>query len=196
MMSNTATKILDNLYLGGYDDVENCTEIDLIINVAKECIYKNNVNQIYYPFLDSVEQNIINHLDKICEQIDEYIKKDKTVLIHCLAGKSRSASVVLAYLIKKQGFVLEDAMKFVKSKREIYPNLNFIDQLMEYEIRETKKSTLNYDNYMIEYIADQFGGPKICTLEEVKIMYYNEDKNVGKIMAKLFSVVKNKNLFI
>lgn len=52
---------------------------------------------------------------------------------------SRSASIVISYLIWKYKMNLEEAFSFVKSKRKIIsPNSNFIDQLKEFS-----KSVLN-----------------------------------------------------
>ena len=48
-------------------------------------------------------------------------------MIHCRHGVSRSASIVIGYLIKFKKLKYEDAFNFVKSKRNcINPNSNFI----------------------------------------------------------------------
>ena len=41
------------------------------------------------------------------------------VLVHCIAGVSRSATIVMAYLMKSQGMTLQQAHRLVKSKRPI-----------------------------------------------------------------------------
>jgi len=53
------------------------------------------------------------------------------VLIHCHAGISRSATIILAYLMINEKLSLGEAFKYVQSKRKIIsPNLNFMGQLM------------------------------------------------------------------
>jgi len=62
--------------------------------------------------------------------------KKKRVLVHCQAGISRSATLVIAYLIKHQKMNLKDAYLHVKSKRpQIGPNKGFIQQLMDFVLK-------------------------------------------------------------
>jgi protein-tyrosine phosphatase len=50
-------------------------------------------------------------------------RKITSVLVHCYAGVSRSASVCIAYLMKKFNWSLEKSLWFIKSKRRfVNPN--------------------------------------------------------------------------
>lgn len=55
------------------------------------------------------------------------------VLVHCNQGVSRSASIIIGYLIQKKVFATyQQAYEFVKQKRpKIMPNNGFIKQLNE-----------------------------------------------------------------
>ena len=56
------------------------------------------------------------------------------VLVHCRAGVSRSATLVIAYLMKRHGMSLDDALAHVRAKRpRIAPNEGFIQQLRAFE---------------------------------------------------------------
>jgi protein-tyrosine phosphatase len=59
---------------------------------------------------------------------------DNKVLVHCFAGKSRSTTMVLAYLMEAQGMTLLEAYTLVKEKRPIVlPNMGFMVQLTALE---------------------------------------------------------------
>jgi len=55
------------------------------------------------------------------------------VLVHCLMGMSRSATLVLAFLMKKENMTVVEAFKQVLLSRDIRPNDGFIKQLAEYQ---------------------------------------------------------------
>lgn len=70
----------------------------------------------------------------LSSSVDEAREQGSGVLVHCHAGVSRSATVTVAYIMKRQGLCLGDAYKFVKDLRPVIsPNLNFMGQLLKYE---------------------------------------------------------------
>lgn len=80
-----------------------------------------------------------------CSYIDEGIKQNRGVLIHCRGGVSRSVTVTIAYLISAHNMTLNEAYDFVKQRKpSVNPNLNFMGQLLEFErqrIPQTPSST-------------------------------------------------------
>lgn len=65
---------------------------------------------------------------------EEAYQSGQGVLVHCQAGVSRSATIVIAYLMKHTLMTMTDAYKYVRSRRPVVsPNLNFMGQLLEFE---------------------------------------------------------------
>ena len=57
--------------------------------------------------------------------------------MHCKAGKSRSVTVVLAYLIHANAWTLKTAYAYVAERRKgISPNIGFVAELMQFEEAE------------------------------------------------------------
>ena len=55
------------------------------------------------------------------------------VLVHCDRGMSRSATALIAYLMRTHRLCFSDALASVKEKRHIKPNQNFKEQLQVWE---------------------------------------------------------------
>ena len=65
---------------------------------------------------------------------DEAKEADATILVHCQAGVSRSATITIAYILQHSYMSMTDAYRYVKGKRSIIsPNFNFMGQLLEFE---------------------------------------------------------------
>lgn len=65
----------------------------------------------------------------------KYLLIKGKILVHCQVGISRSATIVLAYLMLKQNMTLVEAIKKVKDERGIYPNQGFLRQLINLHIK-------------------------------------------------------------
>lgn len=60
----------------------------------------------------------------------EFIEKTGKCLVHCRAGKSRSSSIVIAYIMYVGKFTYEQARIYVNSKhKDSEPNAGFVKQL-------------------------------------------------------------------
>uniref|UniRef100_H2S0M5 Dual specificity protein phosphatase n=1 Tax=Takifugu rubripes TaxID=31033 RepID=H2S0M5_TAKRU len=65
--------------------------------------------------------------------IHRALSRGGKVLVHCHVGVSRSATLVLAYLMLKQHLTLVEAICAVKENRGIHPNRGFLRQLIGLE---------------------------------------------------------------
>ncbi|XP_076442214.1 dual specificity protein phosphatase 10-like [Babylonia areolata] len=138
----TASKVLPFLYLGNERDAAELERlrrhnITYVLNVTAHVPHYWHAHGIRYkriPASDSAQQNLKQYFEEAIEFIDEARQSGASVLIHCHAGVSRSATITIAYILKHTKMAMSDAYKYVKSKRGIIsPNFNFLGQLLEYE---------------------------------------------------------------
>lgn len=102
---------------------------------------ENNIDFAYINLEDSANSNIYKFLDTSYDFINFHIKNKKNVLVHCYAGISRSATLIINYLCRNlykynnlSGEnpinVLNYCVNFAKNKRPIInPNIGFLEQL-------------------------------------------------------------------
>ncbi|TDL19164.1 phosphatases II [Rickenella mellea] len=84
--------------------------------------------------LDSSTAELRPHLEAACKHIRDALARGKNVLVHCQQGISRSAAVVIAYLIRQHNMTYDSAYKLVKAKRMcIKPNPGFEKTLRDWE---------------------------------------------------------------
>ncbi|XP_022104973.1 dual specificity protein phosphatase 7-like [Acanthaster planci] len=135
-------EILPYLFLGSKQDSENLEllhklGIKCILNVTPNipnCFESNGLKYMQIPVPDHWSQNLAKFFPEAIEFIDEARKVNHGILVHCLAGVSRSVTVTVAYLMQKLCLTLNDAYDFVKKrKNNISPNFNFMGQLLEFE---------------------------------------------------------------
>nr|XP_034342109.1 dual specificity protein phosphatase 9 [Arvicanthis niloticus] len=136
-------QILPNLYLGSARDSANLESlaklgIRYILNVTPNLpnLFEKNGDFHYkqIPISDHWSQNLSQFFPEAIAFIDEALSQNCGVLVHCLAGVSRSVTVTVAYLMQKLHLSLNDAYDLVKRKKSnISPNFNFMGQLLDFE---------------------------------------------------------------
>lgn len=134
------TEIIPNLYLGSAFNAYNINHleehhINVIINITKEIsnYFEKCLKYTYYkyPILDNDKDDISNILIETANKIDYHLRRNDIVLVHCYMGASRSASVVIFYLIKHHCKSLKKTLKYVKKKRPIVNLTNTILSKLE-----------------------------------------------------------------
>jgi len=84
--------------------------------------------------LDSPDFDLSACFEECFEFIDDHRRKGHNVLVHCVAGVSRSATIVIAYLMQSQDIDLWQAQEDVRRIRSVIrPNQGFMNQLKKYE---------------------------------------------------------------
>lgn len=135
---NQVVEIIPGLFLGSASNVPNiCNKIGAILNITHEnsmCSHLDHSDIIYLsiPIDDTINQNILNYFDITYDFINRYIGSG--IYVHCAQGISRSPTIVIAYLMRKNNIGLVEALSMVKSKRPcICPNIDFLGNLLIFE---------------------------------------------------------------
>ncbi|WVF72110.1 hypothetical protein IAT40_006922 [Kwoniella sp. CBS 6097] len=138
------------LYLGpeisSKEDVEYLKKLGVkrILNVAIECDddagldLKKGFKYHRIPMRDIVEESgIAQGMRESCNILDDARLHSAPTYVHCKAGKSRSVTVVLAYLIHANAWTLKTSYAYVAERRKgISPNIGFVAELMQFEESE------------------------------------------------------------
>ena len=130
--------ILDNIYLGDVLAAENETylksfNISVVINCAYEHISE-------YEDLKAYELNLTDHFPQqlfptfeMAYEVIKYYNQNSKIFIHCMSGMSRSASLVIFYIMKEKKWDYDRSFEYVQKIRScINPNSYFVEQLKEY----------------------------------------------------------------
>ncbi|PIA24986.1 hypothetical protein AQUCO_13500007v1 [Aquilegia coerulea] len=139
---NVPCQIEEGLFLGSLaaalnKDALKSLNITHILTVAQSLkpACPNEIVCKKIEVADRPESDIAQHFDECFDFIEEAKKMGGAVLVHCFAGKSRSVSIIVAYLMKKHRMTLSQALEHVKSKRpQAAPNAGFLLQLQNFEI--------------------------------------------------------------
>jgi len=87
------------------------------------------------------------------------VSSNNKVLVHCRAGVSRSASVVIAFLMKHENISFDDALETVRNARpRVHPNRGFRSQLELLESINFDMSVLGEMDASVANIYDETEG--------------------------------------
>lgn len=150
-------RITDSLYLTGIGGIleENIRDLKIvcIINCTHEMpIAKmKNVRSLRVPVDDDTDENLFIYLDDVATVIHYVSKRGGRTLVHCMAGASRSCTMILAYLIKYQEYTLKNAFCYLKSLRPCCrPNMAFFEQLIRYETFYRKNNSVKLETIQVK----------------------------------------------
>lgn len=92
-----------------------------------------SLKTLQIPIRDTPFEELAAHLSRTSAFIGDALCARGSVLVHCVQGMSRSASVVAAYLMATKGWSVREAVDFVRSRcSTAQPNSGFLSQLQEY----------------------------------------------------------------
>jgi protein-tyrosine phosphatase len=130
--------IYDWLILGNLNDALTLNT-DAIISVFNEGenfkhLFSKKIWLNLYCY-DSPDQNLEQYFNEAFEFLDNIEKQNKICIIHCHAGINRSATIALAYYMKKMNVKLFDAYEyFLLLRPGIIYNIGFRKQLINFAL--------------------------------------------------------------
>ncbi|XP_023720741.1 dual specificity protein phosphatase MPK-4 isoform X1 [Cryptotermes secundus] len=159
---------LGNLTAATDNDVLELHHINHILTVdscplPRKITMLPGVKTKFLQVTDIPSEDLLSHF----EHTSEFIRTGQeqgAVLVHCYFGVSRSATVVIAYIMKKYELSFEDAFERVKSRRRfVGPNPGFTSQLHLYETMkwQVDKANVQFRMYRLHVAATQVKKVKI-----------------------------------
>lgn len=138
------TLISDHIVLGGRDDANDKSlmrnlGITHVLNVAQQLTNSFEGSFVYLKLniIDNADVDLTPYIKPAISFIKHVESIGGRVLVHCIAGVSRSVSMILAHLMSHHRMDLVGAYNHVKSHRPfIRPNDGFKVQLAKYELAE------------------------------------------------------------
>lgn len=147
-----ASEILPRLYLSDMYTATNPITmsrlgITHVVSVVNNPWYKypSHMRHLCLPVQDHPTSNIVGYLDACIAWMKRALDEDENakVMVHCMWGMSRSASVVIGYMMATQGMSLLRSFIHVKGKRRVVkPNRGFLGQLKYYERKLIERESL------------------------------------------------------
>lgn len=150
-MITQIAKITDNLFLSSLHAITadrlKHLGITLVVSlIAEHSLMRlpSTVQRLQVNIEDTENVNIRRHFDKVLERMNLEERRQGRILVHCVAGISRSSTIVLAYLMRHHNMRLREAYELVHVQRPyVQPNLGFWRQLIDYERSIFGSSTVN-----------------------------------------------------
>ncbi|XP_036091728.1 dual specificity phosphatase 28 isoform X2 [Rousettus aegyptiacus] len=110
--------------------------VTLCVNVSRQQPGPRapGVAELRVPVFDDPAEDLLAHLEPTCAAMEDAVRAGGACLVYCKNGRSRSAAVCTAYLMRHRGLSLAQAFQTVKSARPVAePNPGFWSQLQKYE---------------------------------------------------------------
>lgn len=140
-----ASEVLPWLFLGGVEVAKSkrylrSLGISHVLNCAHTVCENYHEDEFKYvramDLADAADEEIGNFMLQAIADIETVRETGGRILVHCQKGSSRSATLVIAYLMWYQNIDVEKAFSFVKKKRSIVsPNFGFMVQLRDFRKR-------------------------------------------------------------
>ncbi|XP_017863071.1 PREDICTED: uncharacterized protein LOC108613836 isoform X2 [Drosophila arizonae] len=132
--------VLPGLYVGNYRDSKDYQQLEKFKITHIIAIHDSprrllpDKHYLCVMASDTPDQNLSQYFSVCNDFIHAARLREGNVLIHCLAGMSRSVTVAVAYIMTATHLNWKEALKVVRAGRAVAnPNTGFQNQLQEFE---------------------------------------------------------------
>ncbi|XP_036409573.1 dual specificity phosphatase 28 [Megalops cyprinoides] len=131
----TDALLISNARSACSDELIRQEGVTLCINVSKQQPFPSTrVCTLRVPVFDDSNENLHKYFDRCADAIQGEAERGGNCVVYCKNGRSRSATICVAYLMKHRSLSLADAFQMVKAARSVVdPNPGFWTQLEKYE---------------------------------------------------------------
>ncbi|XP_078158594.1 dual specificity protein phosphatase PHS1-like isoform X2 [Carex rostrata] len=148
--------VTSNLFIGGALAAKSTYTLQHLGITHILCLCSNEIGQSDSQFpelfqyknfsiLDDEDADISGLFEEAADYIVNVENSGGKILVHCFEGKSRSATVVLAYLILRKGYTLSKAWSILKKMhRRAQPNDGFAKALLNLDKRVHGKVSMDW----------------------------------------------------
>lgn len=139
-MGNGMNKVLPGLYVGNFRDARDTQQLAdnkithiLAIHDHAKKLYEDK-EYLCIEASDNAQQDLTQYFPECIDFIHKARLNNGGVLVHCLAGVSRSVTVTAAYIMTATNLGWRDALNCIRGVRNgANPNFGFQKQLQNYE---------------------------------------------------------------
>ena len=117
-------EVFPGIWVGGQrasEDKERLQSLNIkhVLNTATQLpkCFEGDFNYLKLDLLDAAHERLGPHIPTAIAFIKAAVDAEEPILVHCMAGQSRSVSMVLAYMIQEHHFALNDALAEIKKSR-------------------------------------------------------------------------------
>ncbi|XP_058706968.1 dual specificity protein phosphatase 15 [Poecile atricapillus] len=168
-MGNGMSQILPGLYLGNFVDAKDLEQLSrnkithiVSIHESPQPLLKD-ITYLRIPLPDTPEANIKRHFKECISFIHQCRLHGGNCLVHCLAGISRSTTVVVAYVMVVTELSCQEVLDAIRTIRPVAnPNPGFRQQLSEFSGSAARK--------VRRHLKQKYGMSPFNDEEEIKAL--------------------------
>ncbi len=160
-MFSQVAQINDHLFLSSAHPVTvdrmRKLGVTLVVNATMDvpCLRASDIDCMQVTVDDTPFAQLRTYFDRVADRINQEVRRGGKVLVHCVAGVSRSSTLCMVYLMKYKNMTLRQAHDLCKMRRPyVRPNNGFWRQLIDYELKLFGTNSVKLVNSSMGMIPD------------------------------------------